>query len=116
MKLTTRIKLDEVNEDYLRRAHAICLVIVIENRHSMKVRWHEKSIDVCKELQIAYKAFSPMANRTLTGVYQSKADFGAGEQDFRVNIPQYSDEGIAKKNELLNVVIEIGEKHQATSA
>lgn len=53
--------ISEVNEDYLRRAHAICPVTVIQNRYSMMARWHEHLIDVCQELGITYIAFSPLA-------------------------------------------------------
>ena len=71
---------------------------------------------VCEELGITYVAFSPMANGALTAAYQSKADFGNGDQDFRPNMPPYSDEGIQKTNKLLEVVNEIGQKHHANSA
>lgn len=108
--------ISEVNEEYLRRAHAVCPVTVIENRYSMMARWYEKLMPVCQELGITYVAFSPLANGALTGAYQSKNDFGNGEQDFRPNMPQYSDEGIKKTNELLEVVNQIGQIHQANSA
>ena len=108
--------ISEVNEDYLRRAHAVCPVTVIENRYSMMARWYEKLMPVCQELGITYVAFSPLANGALTGAYQSKNDFGYGEQDFSPNMPQYSDEGIKKTNELLEVVNQIGQIHQANSA
>ena len=108
--------ISEINEEYLRRAHAICPVTVIENRYSMMARWHENLMPVCKELGITYVAFSPMANGALTGAYQSKKDFGNGDQDFRPDMPQYSDEGIKKTNELLEVVDKIGVKHNANSA
>lgn len=108
--------ISEVNEEYLRRAHAVCPVTVIENRYSMMARWYEKLMPVCQELGITYVAFSPLANGALTGAYQSKNDFGNGKQDFRPNMPQYSDEGIKKTNELLEVVNQIGQIHQANSA
>ena len=73
--------ISETNEEYLRRAHAVCPVTVIENRYSMMARWHENLMHVCKELGITYVAFSPLANGALTGAYQSKKDFGSGEQD-----------------------------------
>ena len=38
-----------------------------------------------------------------------KKDFGSGEQDFRPDMPQYSDEGIKKTNELLEVVSQLDE-------
>lgn len=108
--------ISEVNEDYLRRAHVVCPVTVIENRYSMMARWHENLMPVCEELGITYVAFSPLANGALTGAYKSKADFGNGDQDFRPSMPQYSDEGIKKTEELLEVVSKIGKKHHATNA
>ncbi len=58
-----------------------------------------------------------MANGALTGVYTSKKQFDEKSgQDFRVNMPQYSAEGIQKTNELLGVVSEIGKKHLASNA
>lgn len=58
--------ISEVNEDYLRRAHAVCPVTAIQNRYSMMATWHEHLFDVCEELGITYVAFSPMANGLLS--------------------------------------------------
>ena len=58
--------ISETNEEYLRRAHAVCPVTVIENRYSMMARWHENLMPVCKELGITYVAFSPLANGALS--------------------------------------------------
>lgn len=108
--------ISETSEEYLRRAHTVCPVTVIENRYSMMARWHENLMPVCQELGITYVAFSPLANGALTGAYQSKNDFAGSEQDFRPNMPQYSEEGIKKTNELLDIVSKIAEKHRATNA
>ena len=56
--------ISETTEEYLRRANAVCPVTAIENRYSMMARWHEKIFPVCEELNVAYVAFSPMANAT----------------------------------------------------
>ena len=53
--------ISEADEDYLRRAHAVCPVTAIQNRYSMIARWHEKLFPVVEELSISYVAFSPMA-------------------------------------------------------
>lgn len=108
--------ISEVNEDYLRRAHAICPVTVIQNRYSMMARWHEHLIDVCQELGITYIAFSPLANGALTGAYHSQADFKDDQQDFRRNMPQYSQTGMIKTNALLEVISQVAKKHHATNA
>lgn len=108
--------ISEVNEDYLRRAHAICPVTVIQNRYSMMARWHEHLIDVCQELRITYIAFSPLANGALTGAYHSQADFKDDQQDFRRNMPQYSQTGMIKTNALLEVISQVAKKYHATNA
>ena len=108
--------ISEVNEDYLRRAHAICPVTVIQNRYSMMARWHEHLIDVYQELGITYIAFSPLANGALTGAYHSQADFKDDQQDFRRNMPQYSQTGMIKTNALLEVISQVAKKYHATNA
>lgn len=49
--------LSEMSEEYLRRAHAVCPVTVIQNRYSMMARWHEKLFPVLEELNIGFVAF-----------------------------------------------------------
>lgn len=108
--------ISETTEEYLRRAHAVCPVTVIENRYSMMARWYESIFPVCEELGITYVAFSPMANGALTGAYKSKKDFGSGNQDFRPNMPQYSEAGIEKTNEIVNFIDSLAKQHDATPA
>lgn len=74
--------ISETTEEYLRRANAVCPVTAIENRYSMMARWHEKIFPVCEELNVAYVAFSPMANGFLTGKYTPDTKF-EGKQDYR---------------------------------
>lgn len=93
--------ISETTEEYLRRANAVCPVTAIENRYSMMARWHERLFPVCDELNIAYVAFSPMANGILTGAYSSSSTF-EGKQDYRANMPQYTEEGFAKAKVLLD--------------
>ena len=107
--------ISEVNEDYLRRAHAVCPVTAIENRYSMMARWHENLFPVCKELGISYVAFSPMANGALTGAYRQN-EFSKDGSDFRANMPQYTPEGIKKTEALLEVLEQVAKSHNATLA
>ena len=109
-------RISEVYHDYLSRPHAICPVTVIQNRYSMMARWHEHLIDVCQELGITYIAFSPLANGALTGAYHSQADFKDDQQDFRRNMPQYSQTGMIKTNALLEVISQVAKKYHATNA
>ena len=106
--------ISEVNEDYLRRAHAVCPVTAIQNRYSMMATWHEHLFDVCEELGITYVAFSPMANGLLSGQFTDQSTFGEG--DFRNKMPQYQKEGYKKAEKLLNFLKELSEKKHCTMA
>ena len=106
--------ISEVNEDYLRRAHAVCPVAAIQNRYSMMARWHENLFPVCEELGIAYVAFSPMANGFLTGSYDAHTHFE--KTDFRSTMPQYTEEGVKRAEQLTELLSEIAKKKKATPA
>lgn len=105
--------ISETTEEYLRRANAVCPVTAIENRYSMMARWHEKIFPVCEELNVAYVAFSPMANGFLTGKYNPNTKF-EGKQDYRAGMPQYTEEGYEKAKALLAFLTELAAKKNAT--
>ena len=107
--------ISETTEEYLCRAHAVTPVTAIENRYSMMARWHESIFPVCEELNIAYVAFSPMANGFLTGAYTPQTKF-EGSQDYRTRMPQYTEEGYAKAKDLLDLLAEMAEKKNCTQA
>lgn len=105
--------ISETTEDYLRRANTICPVTAIENRYSMMARWHETIFPVCEELDVAYVAFSPMANGFLTGKYTPDTKF-EGHQDYRPEMPQYQRQGYEKARDLLVLLEELAEQKHGT--
>ena len=105
--------ISETTEEYLRRANAVCPVTAIENRYSMMARWHEAIFPVCEELNVAYVAFSPMANGFLTGKYNPNSKF-EGKQDYRAEMPQYTEEGYEKAKGLLDYLTELAQAKNAT--
>ena len=107
--------ISETNEDYLRRAHTICPVTAVQNRYSMMARWHESLFPVVEELNIAYVAFSPLANGFLSGRYDENFRFEQGV-DFRSNMPQYTSEGFVRSRELLDLLNELARQKNATPA
>ncbi len=107
--------ISETTEEYLRRAHAVCPVAVIQNRYSMMARWHETIFPTVEELNIAYVAFSPMANGFLSGKYDQNTQF-EGKQDYRGRMPQYTEEGMARGRELLELLNQLAAEKNATSA
>lgn len=67
--------LSEADAEYMRRANAVCKVSAIENRYSMMGRFYEKDFPAFEELNIAYVAYSPLADGILTGKYKAGMQF-----------------------------------------
>ncbi|MDO4338182.1 MAG: aldo/keto reductase [Eubacteriales bacterium] len=105
--------ISEATEEYLRRANAVCPVTAVQNRYSMMARWHETIFPVCEELNVAYVAFSPMANGFLTGKYTPGTKFDSS-RDYRADMPQYTEEGFAKAKELLDMLTKMAAEKNAT--
>ena len=106
--------ISEANEDYLRRAHAVCPVTCIQNRYSMMARWHESLFAVLEELNIGYVAFSPLANGILSDAFAKGTQFA--QADYRSAMPQYSDEAFEQNRELLTLIRGLAAEKKATPA
>ena len=101
--------------DYLRRAHAVCPVTCIENQYSMVFRDPEKEIfKVCEELGIGFVAYSPLGNGFLSGKYDANTKYPEG--DFRSKMGRFSPEVMQKNQALLDLLKEIADSKDATSA
>ena len=107
--------ISEANEDYLRRANAVCPVTAVENRYSMMARQYETLFPVLEELGVGLVAFSPMANGLLTGKYGKNETFDK-KYDYRSNMPQFTDEAMDINRELLELLKETADRKGATSA
>lgn len=107
--------ISEANEDYLRRAHAICPVTAVENRYSMMARQVEALFPALEELGVGLVAFSPMANGFLTGKYGKESQFD-GKLDYRSNMPQFTPEAAEQNRELLSLLHDLAAEKDATPA
>lgn len=107
--------ISETDEDYLRRAHAVCSVTAIQNRYSMMARWYESIFPVLEELQIGYVAFSPLANGVLSDRYNKDSKFEAGT-DYRSFMPQFKPEAYEANRELFELIRGMAEEKAATPA
>ena len=105
----------EANEDYLRRAHAVCPVTAVENRYSMMARQYEALFPVLEELHIGFVAFSPMANGLLTGAYGKDARFDP-KLDYRSSMPQFTEEAAEQNRQLLQLLADLAAQKNATPA
>ena len=101
--------------DYLRRAHAVCPVTCIENQYSMVFREPEDEIfKVCEELGIGFVAYSPLGTGFLSGKYDANTVYPEG--DFRNKMGRFSPEVMQKNQVLLDLLKEIADSKNATSA
>lgn len=105
--------ISEANEQYLRRAHAVCRVTAVQNRYSMMARWHEALFPVLEELGIGFVAFSPLANGLLTANYDASSTFDP-HSDYRTAMPQFKKESFEKNRELMDYITQLADEHHAT--
>ncbi|ULT54500.1 aldo/keto reductase [Neobacillus drentensis] len=101
--------------DYMKRAHGVCPIAAIENQYSMMWREPEKELfEICEELGISFVAYSPLGNGFLSGKYTKDTTYEEG--DFRSFMGRFKPEVIDHNKALLNLIAEVAESKNATSA
>ena len=103
--------ISEANEEYLRKADAVCHVTAVQNRYSMMYRDYESLFPVLDELGIGFVAFSPMANGLLSGKYDSQSSFSA--DDYRSVMPKFTAKAMEENKELFSVLKQLAEDKNA---
>jgi aryl-alcohol dehydrogenase-like predicted oxidoreductase len=84
------IGLSEASADTVRRAHAVHPIAALQTEYSLWFRDPEESvIPVCRELGIAFVAYSPLGRGFLAGKIRKTDDLAAN--DFRRNTPRFQD-------------------------
>lgn len=100
----------EADEDYLRRAHAVCPISVVENNYNIINRKHESLIPFLEENNIGWEAHGPLFKGLLTGTFQTGAAFAADDwRSYSVN-----DVNLQKYAPLLQYLAELGREKGAT--
>jgi aryl-alcohol dehydrogenase-like predicted oxidoreductase len=93
--------ISEVSADTLRRAHATHPIAAVQTEYSLWTRNAEIAVlDACKELGIAFVAFSPLARGFLTGDLRDVA--GLPAKDIRHAMPRFQTEHFPKNLKLLD--------------
>jgi aryl-alcohol dehydrogenase-like predicted oxidoreductase len=94
------IGLSEVSAPTLRRAHAAHPITALQNEYSPWTRNPELGVlDACRELGVAFVAFSPVGRGFLAGGASDPAKFGEG--DMRAAMPRFTGEALASNLRLL---------------
>ncbi|HYW03328.1 MAG TPA: aldo/keto reductase [Gammaproteobacteria bacterium] len=102
------IGLSEVSAATLRRAHAEHPVTALQSEYSLWTRNPEiATLEVCRELGVAFVAFSPVARGFLPGTLRDPRALGA--KDLRHGMPRFAPENYAANLALLDQVAPIAE-------
>lgn len=99
--------LSEVSVETLRKAHAVHPIAALQSEYSIVTRDMEAEIiPACRELGVAFVAYSPLGRGLLTGAYRSAKDFD--ESDYRMTMnPRFADGALAKNLTLVDQLAEI---------
>ena len=107
--------LSEVGVDALRRAHKEHPIAALQSEYSLWSRNAELgTLAACKELGIAYVAFSPMGRAFLSGKLSAGTDWVPG--DIRAGMPRFQPEAYAKNLRLLAPMQAIAERADCSLA
>lgn len=107
--------LSEASADTLRRAHGIHPIAALQSEYSLWSREVEKEVlPTCRELGIAFMAFSPLGRGFLTGTVRSLAALPLG--DYRRGLPRFREDRLADNLRVLTGLETIAAAHDATPA
>ncbi|MGE5363641.1 MAG: aldo/keto reductase [Bacteroidota bacterium] len=107
--------LSEAGEQTIRRAHSVQPVSALQSEYSLWWRRpEEKILPVLEELGIGLVTFSPLGKGFLTGKIDENTIFD--KSDFRNIVPRFTPENRKANQTLVDLLAEIGNKKNATSA
>lgn len=109
------IGVSELNVDTLRKAHATFPLTALQSEYSLWSREPEAEIlPACKELGIAFVAYSPLGRGFLTGQIKKFEDLE--EDDFRRSSPRFMGENFNKNLDLVKKIEVIAKEKNCTPA
>lgn len=110
------IGLSEVSAETLRKACQVHPVAALQSEYSIVTREMEKEIiPTCRELGVAFVAYSPLGRGLLTGAYRSEKDFA--ESDYRLKLnPRFADGALEKNLTLVDQLKTIADAKGASLA
>jgi len=107
------IGVSEVNVETLRKANATFALSALQSEYSLWSREPEAEIlPACKELGIAFVAYSPLGRGFLTGLIKSFEDLD--EDDFRRTSPRFQGENFNKNLDLVKKIEAIAKGKNCT--
>lgn len=109
------IGLSEVSAITLRRAHAVHPIAALQTEYSLWTRNPEIAVlEACRELGVAFVAFSPVARAYLTGVLRDVG--GLDAKDIRKSMPRFDPGHYAANLKLLDGYLDLCRRAGVTPA
>jgi aryl-alcohol dehydrogenase-like predicted oxidoreductase len=109
------IGLSEVSAATLRKAHATHPITAVQTEYSLWTRDPENEIlQTCKELGIAFVAYSPLGRGFLTGQIKKFEDFDA--TDYRRFSPRFQGENFDKNLSLVRKIEALAKEKNCTAS
>jgi aryl-alcohol dehydrogenase-like predicted oxidoreductase len=107
--------LSEAAPDTLRRACKVHPIAALQTEYSLWTRDPEDGIlAACRELGVAFVAYSPLGRGFLTGRFQKPDDLG--DDDFRRNNPRFQGENFDKNRALVEHLTKVAREKGVTAA
>jgi aryl-alcohol dehydrogenase-like predicted oxidoreductase len=107
--------MSEAKAETIRKAHAVQPVTALQSEYSLFYRDPEEDIvPTLEELGIGFVPFSPLGKGFLTGKIDAETKFGS--DDFRSQVPRFSQENIQANLALVDVIRNFAEEKKATPA
>lgn len=108
--------LSEVSVETLRKACTVHPIAAVQSEYSIVTREMEDSvIPACRELGVAFVAYSPLGRGLLTGAYRSKDDFNGDDYRMTMN-PRFADGALEKNLTLVDQLAEIADAKSVSLA
>ncbi|HEY6955689.1 MAG TPA: aldo/keto reductase [Flavisolibacter sp.] len=109
------IGLSEVNAETLRKAHGVHPITALQSEYSLWTRDPEEGVlQTCRDLGIAFVAYSPLGRGFLTGQIKKFEDFEAN--DYRRFSPRFQGDNFQKNIELVHKIEEMAKKKNCSAA
>lgn len=110
------IGLSEFSAEQLRAAHGVHPITALQTEYSLWTRNVEEEgiLEACRELGIAFVAYSPLGRGFLTGAIPNREALDT--TDWRLENPRFSDEALAENARFVELIRDIAAQKDATEA
>ena len=105
--------LSEVDEDQLRRAHAVHPITAVQSEYSLWTLDPEAIAPAMRELGIGLVPFSPLGRGFLTGTVDTAA---FGPKDFRSGLPRFAGDAAQANQAIADAVAAVAARHGVAPA